>query len=138
MAYATLYQKNDYTPPDKFRLTQNSIRTEEAFEFTVSLLPDETQYEERPLLVDDLPALMAEVRALMQTGPRPNIPSEFFGPALRRLNPVRAEHERAGIVVWMGGKVGYSLTPDAAGGVLINQAWLSGTDYPGIQRIEKM
>lgn len=138
IAFADLYRKNDYTPPDKTRLAQNARTAGDTLEFTISLLPDETQYEERPLVVGDLDALMAEVRAILQAGPDENVPSEAYGPELRRLNPVRTESYRNGMRVWMGGKVGYNLSPDELGGPLVNGAWMTGTDYRGIQKIERM
>ncbi|EIQ00016.1 hypothetical protein OpiT1DRAFT_04552 [Opitutaceae bacterium TAV1] len=138
MTYASLYRKNEFKPPEMTRLAQNTETRGEVVEFTVSLLPDETQYEERSLLVDDLTALMAEAKAIIQAGPSAFIEPETYGPALRKLNPVRAECTRGSLLVWMGGKVGYTLNPDSAGGPMINGAWMSGTRYPGIQKIERM
>ena len=137
-AYVSLYRLNDYEPPGTMRLTQNQTTQGETVIFDVGLIPDETQFEERPLLIDDLDALKAEVRALLKTGGGVNVPQEAFGPALRHLNPVRAERDRDSLRVWMGGNVGYTISPDSPGGALVNGAWLSGTDYPGIQKIERM
>ena len=137
MAYASLYKTGDYTPPEKMRLTQKRELVGDTVFFDVGLIVDETQFEERPLQVRDLAALMAEVSALLASDAKVNIPAESFGPELRHLNPVRAERERGSMVVWMGGKVGYTLTPGAEGGPFINGAWLSGTDYAGIQKIER-
>lgn len=138
-AYASLYRVNDYEPPSKMRLTQNQNTEGDTVIFHVGLIPDETQFEERPLLIDDIDALKAEVRALLKAaGGDVNVPPEAFGPALRRLNPVRAERDRDSLRVWMGGNVGYTISPDSPGGPLVNGAWLSGTDYAGIQKIERM
>ena len=137
-AYASLYRTNDYGPPAWMRLTQHQTTEGETVFFDVGLILDETQFEERPLRIDDLDALKAEVRAILASGTDVNVPEESFGPALRRLNPVRAERERDALRVWMGGNVGYTISPDAPGGSLLNGAWLSGTDYPGIQKIERM
>lgn len=135
--HAWVYRLKDYTPPEKTRLAQNSSVEGDTVFFDAGLIVDETQFDERPLQIRDLDALMGEMRALVAAGGL-NIPAESFGPELRHLNPVRAERDaRGSIIVWMGGKIGYSLTPDSEGGPLINGAWLSGTDYPGVQKIER-
>ena len=138
IAYSSLYRTNDYEAPAKMRLTQDQTTDGETVFFDVGLILDETQFEERPLQIDDLDALKAEVRAILASGTGVNVPEEAFGPALRRLNPVRAERDRGALRVWMGGNVGYTISPDSPGGSLFNGAWLSGTDYPGIQKIERM
>lgn len=139
IAHVSLYQVKDYITPGKMRLTQRQKTEGETVYFDASLIPDETQFDERPLQIDDLARLMAEVSALLKTrGDTIHLAPESFGPALRQLNPVRAEFHRDSLVVWMGGKVGYSLTPDSDGGPFINGAWLSGTDYRGVQKIERM
>lgn len=137
-AYAGLYRINDYRPPDKFRLVQNAREVGNTLVFEASLIPDESKFEERPLAVRDLDALLAECRALLQAGARPNIPREDYGPELRGLNPVRAEAYRDTVLVWMGGRVGYTLNPSGPGGPLVNGAWTSATEYPGIHRIERI
>ncbi len=137
-AYASLYRRNDYAPPEKTRLAQNAKVEGDVVVFTVSLLADETQYEERPLVVGDLPALLAEARAIVAARESVNVDPARYGAALRRLNPVRAEIYRDALLVWMGGKVGYSLNPDSVGGPLINGAFVSGTDYAGIQKIDRL
>ncbi len=137
IVYVSLYNASEYSPPEKTRLTQNQQRLNDTVYFDVSLIADETQFEERPLQVRNLVALMSEVRAILAAGTEINIPAKSYGPELRHLNPVRAERERESLVVWMGGNVGYSITPDAAGGPFIHQAFVMGTEHPGIQKIER-
>jgi hypothetical protein len=138
IAHASLYRRNDYAPPAKTRLAQNAEVKGDVIEFTVSLLADEAQFEERPLVVNDLDALLAEARMIIAAAENVNVDPARYGEALRRLNPVRAEIYRGALLVWMGGKAGYSLNPDSEGGPLINGAFVSGTEYAGIQKIERM
>lgn len=135
-AYASLYRLKDYTPPEKMRLAQNSTSEGDTLFFDVSLLVDETQFEERPLQIRDLDALMAEVRALIAIGVM-NIPETDFGPELRHLNPVRVERYRDALIAWMGDKVGHSLNPDSTGTPVLNATWMSGTDHPGVGKLER-
>lgn len=131
-----LYQTSTYAAPEKMRLTQNQSRDGGTVTFLVELIADEKQFEERPLEVEDMEALKSEVRELLRETNRVNIPAEAFGPELRRLNPVRAEIHRGSLLLWMGGKVGYTISPDSVGGPWVNGAWISGTDHPGVQRLE--
>lgn len=136
--YFVLFQKTPYTPPEKMRLAQNQRREGDTLHFTAELITDEKQYDERPLEIENLEALMAEVRQLMQETDRVNISVDRFGAELRRLNPVRAEIYRGSMIVWMGGKVGYALNPDSNGAPILNGHWMSGTDYRGVTRLESM
>ncbi len=136
--YFALFQKTPYTPPEKMRLAQNQRREGDTLYFTVELIADERQFEERPFEIENLEALMAEVRQLIQETDRVNVSPDRFGTELRRLNPVRAEIYRGAMIVWMGGKVGYTLNPDSAGAPILNRHWMFGTDYHGVTRLESM
>ena len=119
---AKFHRELDFTSPDKMRLAQNSTETAGCVTFRVSVLPDESKFEERIFAPTDVIALLADARVFTGKGNLPIIDPDAFGPVLREINPVRAQTYNGALLLWMGGKVGYAVVPDSDGCPLINRA----------------
>ncbi len=137
MVDCSLYLKDAYTPPDKMRIVQTREEREGILIFTVSLAPDEVQYETRDFKADDPQELLAEAGEIIKRGVSTNVGPSTFGPALRRINPVRAECVRSALLLWMGGRIGYALVPGAGGCPTMNGMWIKGTENEHIYRLER-
>jgi hypothetical protein len=136
--YGSLYQVEQYSPPKGMRLVEGQYERDDTIVFTVELLPDETQFETRSFAPTNPAALIEECRQLIAKGDDPSIDPAAFGPEIRRVDPVRVESTRGVIILWMGGSVGYGINPDSDGLPGLNFIMMSGTDTPGIHRLERM
>lgn len=123
----SLYNESKYVEPKGMRLAQGQYEKDGEVVFTVALLPDESQFEQRPFEPNNVARLLDECRLLIAKGESSNINPAGFGDELKRLNPVRVECMQGAIVLWMGGETGYAIAPDQDGCPAFNLLMVSGT-----------
>ena len=134
----SLTLKDNYHPPEKMRLAQNKSEKEGIVAFRVSLIPNEAKYEVREFRPSDLNALLVEAKKLISEGNANNIPSSKWGPELTKVNPVRVECRDSVLIIWMGGKIGYVISPDKNSCPALNMTLTSSTDFSHVFKLEKM
>lgn len=134
----SLYHLAKYQAPPKQRLIQSKTETPEEVCFSVSLIPDESQYEERKFVLADHDALISACQQLIKEGSSPHIERSKWGPAIEQINPVRVVVDQGAVVLWMGGKSGYAIAPDKSGCPAFNRLWISGTEHPDIFRLNEI
>jgi hypothetical protein len=134
----SLRLKDNYHPPEKMRLAQNKSEKDGIIAFRVSLIPNEAKYEVREFKPDDLNALLVEAKKLISEGNINNIPNSNWGSELTKVNPVRVECRDSVLILWMGGKVGYVISPDKNDCPVLNMTFTSGTEFSHVFKLEKM
>ena len=79
-----------------------------------------------------------EAKSLVTKEGSINIQPSKWGSELQRINPVRVECRSSALILWMGGKVGYMIVPDSNGAPAINLAWITGTEFKHVYKVERM
>lgn len=124
--------------PSQSRLVQTKQKDGDRWIITASVLPNEAKFTPREFKPSDVQVLIAEAKALIDKQGSVNIKPVKWGPELQRINPVRVECRNSALILWMGGKVGYMIVPDSSGAAMINMAWITGTDFKHIYKVERM